>query len=58
MQTENSTASAVELKEIEVKVEPSSSSEGVIRFSSNKKPLGKTISYVIKMLRDGKPVVL
>ena len=31
----------------------------VIRFASNEKPLGRTISYVIKSLRDGKqPVIL
>lgn len=31
----------------------------VIRFASNEKPLGRTISFVIKSLRDGKqPVIL
>jgi hypothetical protein len=44
-----------------VKVEPASSSpslDNTIRFTSTRKPLGKTISYVIKMIRSGKPIVL
>ncbi len=63
MQTENDTASAVHTQASEAKVAPVAqasepSSQGPIRFASTKKPLGRTISYVIRRLRDDHPVVL